>query len=333
MRSRTLRRAAQLRRRASLLAARLAAQRRQSDLAVFHDFQPPPYGGGNQFLLALVRELEQRGLHVARNSVPPQTRACLFNSYNFDLARLRAFRREGCRLVHRVDGPLHEYRGFDDGTDALIADANRELADATILQSQWSLGRHRELGIELRQPHVIRNTVDPALFHAAGRTRWDGSRPLRLVSVSWSDNERKGGPVYAWLDGVLDRSRFEYTFVGRTRHPLPYGRMLPPQPSESLAELLRGHDAVVTASLDDPCSNALLEALACGLPAIYVRSGGHPELVGEAGFGFDDRDEIPALLDRLTGEYEERQAAISIPALTEVADRYLGVLGLDDLVR
>lgn len=304
----------------------------EADLGVFHAFQPPPHGGGNQFLLALVGEFERRGLRVARNSIPPATRACLVNSYNFDVARLRAFRREGCRLVHRVDGPLREYRGFDDGTDALIVDVNRELADATVLQSEWSLRRHRELGIELRAPTVIRNTVDHSVFHSRGRSRWDGSRPLRIISASWSDNERKGGALYAWLDGVLDRSRFEYTFVGRTSHPLPRGRMLAPQPSERLAEILREHDVFVTASVNDPCSNAVLEALACGLPAVYLHSGGHPELVGDAGFGFDEREEVPALLDRLAEEYGERQAAISVPPLSEVASRYLEALGLHDFV-
>ena len=36
-----------------------------------------------------------------------------------------------------------------------------------------------------------------------------------------------------------------------------------------LAELLRAHDVYLAPSRDDPCSNALLEALACGLPAAY----------------------------------------------------------------
>jgi glycosyltransferase involved in cell wall biosynthesis len=82
----------------------------------------------------------------------------------------------------------------------------------------------------------------------------------------------------------------------------------------------------VAASRDDPCSNALLEALACGLPAAYLRSGGHPELVGDAGIGFDAAEEVPAALARLRTELDERRAAIRVPPLTEVADRYLDVL-------
>ncbi len=57
-------------------------------------------------------------------------------------------------MVHRVDGPIGAYRGFDDGTDARIAAINAELADATVLQSRYSLEKHAELGIELRDPVV-----------------------------------------------------------------------------------------------------------------------------------------------------------------------------------
>src|SRR6266516_7298674 len=115
-----------------------------ADLAIFHDFRPPPYGGGNQFLLALVRELEGRGLVVEVNRLSGGTRACLFNSFNFDFARLRRFVRDGVRMVHRVDGPIGMYRGFDDGTDRRILEINHELAEVTVFQSRFSLANHRE---------------------------------------------------------------------------------------------------------------------------------------------------------------------------------------------
>jgi glycosyltransferase involved in cell wall biosynthesis len=82
----------------------------------------------------------------------------------------------------------------------------------------------------------------------------------------------------------------------------------------------------LAASRDDPCSNALLEALACGLPAAFLRSGGHPELVGEGGIGFESPEELPGVLARLRDELDERRAAIRAPALADVADRYVEVL-------
>jgi glycosyltransferase involved in cell wall biosynthesis len=300
------------------------ARRRTADVAVFHEFHAPPYGGGNQFLLALVGELERRGLTVEKNRISRGTPSCLYNSFNFDFRRLRRSMRGDVRMVHRVDGPVGVYRGFDDGTDARIASIN-ELADVTILQSQFSLDKHRELGIELRNPVVVRNSVDPAIFHPPLQPRVPGAR-LRVIATSWSANPRKGAETFAWIDRHLDFDAYDVTFAGNTEATFAHIRVVPPVPSHEVAELLRQHDVYLATSRDDPCSNALLEALACGLPAAFLRSGGHPELVGEGGLGFDDAEELPAVLRRLRGERDDRRAMIRVPPLGEVADRYLDAL-------
>ena len=192
----------------------LRSRRANADLAVFHEFAPPPYGGGNQFLLALVRELEGRGLEVEVNQLSGGTQACLYNSFNFDFGRLKRFARDGVRMVHRVDGPVGVYRGFDDGTDRRIVGINQKLADATILQSAYSLARHRELGLELRDPVVIHNAVDPAIFHPPAARERVASPRVRIITASWSDNPRKGAEVLKWLDRNLDFATFEVTFAG-----------------------------------------------------------------------------------------------------------------------
>lgn len=302
----------------------IRSRRAGADLAVFHEFHAPPYGGGNQFLLALAGELERRGLSVETNRLSGGTERCLYNSFNFDFSRLQRFARAGVRMVHRVDGPVGVYRGFDDGTDRRIVAINH-LADATILQSRYSLDKHAELGLELRNPTVIHNAVDPAIFHPPAQR--EPHERLRVITTSWSDNPRKGADVLAWLDEHLDFDRYELTFAGNTQATFERIHVVEPLPSAALAALLRAHDVFLAPSRDDPCSNALLEALACGLPAVFVRSGGHPELVGDAGVGFDAPEEVPAALDRLRAELDERRAAIHVQSLADAADRYLAVLG------
>jgi glycosyltransferase involved in cell wall biosynthesis len=299
---------------------------RRPDVAFFHEFRRPPYGGSNQFLIALRGELERRGLRVSASRIGPETWACVLNAALFDYRRLRRGLRPGCRVVHRVDGPIASYRGYDDGTDERIAAINAEVADVTVFQSRYSLDAHRRLGIDLRRPTVIHNAVDPRIFHPPPPRAPLGGRRVRLISTSWSDNPNKGAAVYELLDDQLDWSRFEYTFVGRAPVRFRRIRTVPPVPSEQVAALLREHDVYLTASVNDPCSNSVLEGLACGLPAVYARSGGHPELVGEAGLGFADPAEIPALLGRLVEEYEERRRLIAVLSLAEVADRYLAAM-------
>ena len=307
----------------------MSSRRSGADVSLFHEFEPAPAGGGHQFLRALVEELERRGLVVEENRVSGRTPACLFNSFNFDFRRLRRFARGDCRMVHRVDGPIGAYRGFDDGTDARLAQLNAELADATILQSSYSLAKHAELGIELRDPVVVRNTVDPAIFHPPSVRESPAGEPLRVIATSWSQNPRKGADVLAWLDGELDPAQATLTFVGQSSQSFRRIRVVGPLDSHGVAGLLREHDVYLAASRDDPCSNALLEALACGLPAVYLASGGHPELVGEAGVPFAAPEDIPDALVSIASDLDGYRSRIVVPSLADVADAYLGVLGLE----
>lgn len=280
-------------------------------------------------MLALSYELEERGFRVERNRLSLETRACLFNSFNFDFRRLRRIGKGGrARMVHRVDGPVDIYRGDRRGVDREICEINREVADVTIFQSQYSLEAHRKLGLEFRVPVVVHNAVDPTVFFPGKSTPSLHSRKTRLISSSWSDNPNKGASVYKWLEENLDWDSYEYTFVGRSPVRFDSIRMHPPVAPRRLAELLREHDIFITASVHDPCSNALLEALACGLPAIYACSGGHPELVGKGGYGFDHREQIPELLFRMVDNLEQARRAIDVPHLEEVVTAYLKAMGL-----
>lgn len=312
-----------------IICDHISAKFRTADISIFHQFSPPPSGGGHQFLRALWGEFEHKGFRVENNTISHTTSACLFNSFNFDFERLRRLRRSGCKLIHRVDGPITVYRGRDDGSDSRIWQINKELADATIFQSRYSLKKNLELGFTFRSPSIITNAVNPNIFHHQERLPFSRNRKIRLISVSWSDNSNKGANIYKWLEGDLDWERFEYTFIGRSPIQFNRIRMIPPVTSEKLATLLRQHDIYITASKHESCSNSLIEALSCKLPVIYIDSGSNSEIVCEAGFGFSDQEEIPTLLNQLVDEYEERQAKMSLPTLSEVCDRYLSVMGID----
>ncbi len=299
----------------------------QPQISLFHEFRPPPYGGSNQFFLALRTELQQRSYKVSDNVIASKTKSCLLNAFAFDVNLLRKLNRENCKIVHRVDGPVGTYRGTDHGVDQSVAQLNQEFADATIFQSNYSLQANLALGLEFKNPTVVLNAADHRIFSKKTDT-FDPNKKVKIIASSWSDHPNKGGPVYKWLDTQLDWTRFEFTFVGRTQFEFQNIRSLPAVPSHELAALLQQHDIYITASLHESCSNALIEALSVGLPAIYVQSGGNPEIVKQAGFGFTDKEEIPHLLQLLVEEYKTRQAQISISTLDEVVDQYLFVMGI-----
>src|SRR3954451_4100556 len=154
-------------------------------------------------------------------------------------------------MVHRAGAVTSLYQGFDDGTDRRFAELNARLADRTLAISEATIDMYRRIGIELVDPRVVHNPVDPEIFNAEGRVPFSRDRKIRLISSSWSDNPRKGGPTYRWLESQLDWSRYEHTFVGHASEPFKRIRHVPPLASHELAELLRSHDIFVTATEDD----------------------------------------------------------------------------------
>lgn len=299
-----------------------------ADLAIFHEFEPPPTGGGHQFLRAFWKEAEAKGLRVENNRISRTTRSCLLNSFNFSEKRLSLTRRDAVLYVHRVDGPIDVYRGRDEGVDHGIQAVNERFANKTIFQSNYSLEKHLEMGLTFRDPVVIMNAADSGIFHPRGRVEFSRNRKTRLIASSWSNNINKGVPVYQWLDEYLDWEQYEMTFVGRSPVIFKNIRMLPAVDSNRMASLFREHDIYITASKNDPCSNSLIEAMTCGLPAVYLQSGGHPEIVKQAGAGFEAAEQIPDLLNQLVSDYEKYQSQISVPNIQEVSTEYLKVLEL-----
>lgn len=302
------------------------AARKPLTIGVWHTFFKPPYGGGNQFMLALTRALRSRGLEMVENELSDKVDVYLLNSVHFDVSAFDlAAKRRPPRVVHRIDGPISLVRGSDREKDELCFLLNQRFASATVLQSAWTHEQIVAMGYQPVRPVHIMNAADPAIFSRSSRPASDAGK-VRLISTSWSDNPRKGGATYKWLDENLDWERFDYTFVGRTSERFRHIRHIDPVPSEELADLLRQHDIFVFASRYEPCSNALIEALTCGLPALYSDSASNPEVVGYGGLPFTGTTDILAQLDSVVENRATFQNLIQVPTLDQVADRYLEVL-------
>lgn len=295
-------------------------------------YKPLLWGSGNQFLLALKKVIENKG-HKVSTKLSRNSKMCIFDSFTFDMKIFRNHRKNFTNIcmVHRVNGPIFLVRGgskkYKDLDDELF-EINDMVVDISVFQSYWSYQQMVELGYEPKRPVIIPNAVDPTIFNSKGRIPFFSGRKIRLISTSCSSNLLKEFKIYKWIEDHLDWEKFEYTFIGNTSLDFDYIHNIPPQPPEALGDVLRNHDIFIAVSRNVICSNALLEALACGLPALYLNDGGHPELVGYGGLEFNRKEEILPQLTRLVRNYELFQSLIVIPTLDEITDKYLSLFGL-----
>lgn len=278
-------------------------------------------GGGNQFQKALRHWLRERGWHAEN---PEDASAFLFNSYQYIPAALAVKRAYPERIfVHRIDGPIRLYNNPDDFRDMITNSANQILADGTIFQSEWSRTQNYRWGLKpSAYQMVIPNAPDRAIFYPDGDRFFSRTRKTRLIASSWSANWNKGFDIYKWLDGNLDFSKYEMTFVGNSPISFQNIRHLPPMASWDLSELLRSHDICIFASGLEACSNTILEALHCGLPVIARNGTSNPEVLGTGGELFNRPEEIPSLLENIVEEYASYQSRIQIIPFEEIASRY-----------
>ncbi len=294
---------------------------------ILYDFVDGPYGGGNQFLKALRAEFQRLGVYA---NEPGEAEIYLFNGNpvsQFNLVgHLHNIRLKCPDKVYlfRLDGPTSLIRGRGKYYDLLLKGICDTYMDGIVFQSEWCRTKNKELtGITARNEMVIHNAPDRTIFNPMGRVSFSKDRKVRIIATSWSSNLRKGFAVYRYLDNHLDWSRYDMTFVGNSPFEFKHIRWMKPQPSAALAQLLRQHDIYLTASQNDPCSNSLLEALNCGLPALALNDGGHPELIGNGGLLFERMEEVPEKLATLVASYETFQRALLVNDIGTVALRYL----------
>jgi len=287
---------------------------------ILYKFVEGPWGGGNQFLKGLRDYFSKAGVY---SEGLEEADAVLFNSHHCLEEVLKVKRKYPNKiLIHRVDGPVFYVRGRDKIVDRIILRFNNCLADGTVFQSNWSREKNYEIGAA-KSPYetVIINAPDAKIFNPKPQSSLEG-RKIRLIATSWSANIRKGFDIYDYLDENLNFNRYGMTFIGNSPIEFKNINWIRAIPNPKLAKELKKHDIYIIASKSDPCSNALLEALHCGLPAVVRKDGGHTELVGKAGVLFEDGEGAIKAIDEVAQHYEHYQQQINLPTLDEAGQKY-----------
>ena len=175
-------------------------------------------------------------------------------------------------------------------------------------------GGLRDLALESysgREIRVIPNGVDVGEFALKKKSMKKKGEKIKIVSVGrliprkgyeYLIKALKGkenfeltligdGDLLTELKNLAKKMNVKVYFSGRVKH-------------EDIADVLQEKDIFVLPSLNEGMSNAILEAMACGLPIVATDTGGSKELVKKNGFLVEKRsvNELKEVLEKFEKE-------------------------------
>ena len=277
-----------------------------------------PWGGGNQFLKALQEQFVAMDVFAADHR---DADVCLFNSHhNFKEVFCLKKKYPKKLFFHRVDGPISNLRDNGLACDQDVYQASRLIADGVIFQSIWSKNENEQQGLEFDHAATIGNAPSSEYFFR--KTPIEKDHYSKIVATSWSGGKMKGFEVYEYLDKNLDFSTFSMSFIGNSPYEFKNISHIQPLESRELGVALRNYDIYLTASRFDPCSNALIEAICCGLPAVVRDHGGHPEILQGGGVCFNGEDDVIRAIENVSNNYNAYQDNLPVCSIEESSRQY-----------
>ena len=115
----------------------------------------------------------------------------------------------------------------------------------------------------------------------------------------------KGYAGYKLIDSLLATEEklkdVEFSFIGNLPKDLNLNNtnVLQPLEGTALANELKNHHMYITASLNEPSGNHHIEAALCGLPILYLDSGGTPEYCQGYGVAYQGVRDLEIQLEKI----------------------------------
>jgi len=285
-----------------------------------YDITNNPCGGGNQFLRNLGDFLLSSSLLTNK---PREADLILYNGHHKIEQTLQIKKRFPEKIfIHRMDGLQKLYNSENDSRQDISIQFNK-ISSGTIFQSNWAKLKFKEYGFEPENSTVIPNAANPELFNTNHPK--EKCKKTRLLCTSFSPNINKGFKFYETLDKELNFKKFNFIFIGNKPADIEYKNIkcLPPKSTVEISEYLKTTDIFVSATVNDCCSNSIIEALSCGVPVLGKNSGGNPELVKEGGLCFDSINDFKQKLDLISKDVDFFRKKITINNAEDIFLKYI----------
>lgn len=261
-----------------------------------------PWGGGNQFAINLSNYLVKNGHDVVFDLTDtdidvilltdPRKKSVSSAFTHKEIFKYRKKINKNVVVVHRINEC--DQRKNTKGLNKKYININKKISDYTIFVSKWLYKIYQNEGFDDTRYKIILAGADKNIFNKNNGLIYDSKEKLKIVTHHWSNNWNKGFEIYKKIDNLLDdnywNSKYEFTFIGNVPKNLKFKntKLISPLAGKNLAQKLKENHIYITASINEPSGNHHIEAAQCGLPVLYLESGGMPEYCKKYGLSFSE---------------------------------------------
>jgi len=211
------------------------------------------------------------------------------SSFNhLDIEYYKKFRNNKVKVVHRINEC--DERKKTSGVNNQLINANK-VANHTVYVSNWIRELFINLGLSDKKSSVIMSGSNELIFNISSKNNKDLNKKFELVTHHWSSNWNKGFEFYKIIDDLLEskkwKEKMNFTYIGNVNNDMEFKntKVLNPLNENQLGKELKKYSGYVTGSINEPSGNHHIEAAQCGLPILFLKSGGTPEYC--EGFGIE----------------------------------------------
>ena len=289
-------------------------------------------GGPGSFQSRLIKELENSGWQSVypRDGVRPDVILVIGGSRR--ILWLLWYKYTGCKIVHRLDGINWRHRVLEvslrhkiisEIRNFLSRVIRRYLADVVVYQSKFVRDWwNTEYGYARCDSVVIHNLVDLDEFRP--RKNISTSPPIILCAESRVIND----PISRFIVRVLSERLFVEGKIGGIHilgrlgaeeahewSSLPGVKLIGQVPRDEMPRHFRQADIFLNLDVNAACPNAVIEAMASGLPIVGFNTGALKEIVPRSAGALADYGGDPWKLDRPDCDALIRQVGVVLSNL------------------
>jgi hypothetical protein len=257
-----------------------------------------PWGGGNLFVLNLKKYLIQNGHEVVHDLcakdidvillTDPRSRKESSSTFNhLDILKYKKYVNPNVTVIQRIN-ECDERKGTN-FINNFYLEASK-CADHIIFVSNWLEKIYIDIGMPIDKTSVIMSGADEGVFNREGLSEFNHKK-IKIVTHHWSAHMNKGFDIYEKLDSLLSSSKYQhlkFSYIGNVPSGVSFNNTEVKEAlsGKALANEIKKNQIYLTASINEPSGNHHIEAAQCGLPILYLDSGGIPEYCNGYGVSF-----------------------------------------------